>query len=276
MPPDPQESSHTQKSIGSAAAPDADMRLINTSTITLEEFPSDHVPKYAILSHVWGAEEVTFQDMRDGKARKLAGYSKIAGCCTQADLAGWRYVWVDTCCIDKSSSAELSEAINSMFRWYSHAQVCYVFLADVLANFPKESLDIRQSKWFTRGWTLQELLAPSDLIFFDRNWLMIGKKGEDWINKQIKECTGIDIKYWKQECVAAKMSWASKRQTTRVEDIAYCLMGLFGVNMPTLYGEGQNAFIRLLLEILGKSNDESIFAWAIVEEGWRQGGGSAG
>lgn len=210
---------------------------------------------------------MTFQDLRDDKACNLAGYSKIKECCAQAFQNRWQYAWIDTCCIDKSSSAELSEAINSMFRWYQNAEVCYVFLPDVLCMQGQLDGDITQfekSKWFTRGWTLQELLAPFELIFFDRNWKLIGTRAD--LSESIKRVTGIPIRSWWNACVAAKMSWASKRETTRVEDIAYCLMGLFGVNMPTLYGEGHNAFNRLQLEILRKSNDESLFAWTTDEE----------
>jgi hypothetical protein len=253
------------------------MRLLNTSTITLEEFSSDSVPKYAILSHVWGPGEVSFQDMKNGMARNLAGYLKIQGCCWQAFRDGWQYAWIDTCCIDKSSSAELSEAINSMFRWYENATVCYAYLPDVIAigvdwsyvthGIPFTGTEFEGSIWFTRGWTLQELLAPSEVVFFDRNWNIMGTR--DTMKERIRSTTGIPILEWKKACVAAKMSWASKRVTTRVEDLAYCLMGLFNVNMPTLYGEGHNAFIRLQLEILSKSDDESIFAWTADEGNWR-------
>jgi len=155
-----------------------------------------------------------------------------------------------------------------MFKWYRDAQVCYVYLSDVDTRHERIGIDLqfsidlqfRESQWFTRGWTLQELLAPEALEFFDKNWTEIGTKNS--LQARITKATGIKHLFNFQEaCVATKMSWASKRQTTRVEDQAYCLMGLFGVNMPPLYGEGENAFLRLQLEILSKTDDESIFAW---------------
>jgi hypothetical protein len=178
-----------------------------------------------------------------------------------------------SCCIDKSSSAELSEAINSMFNWYKEAQVCYAYLSDVLyyqsfSNFsPKAdeatpnkcNSSFHSSKWFTRGWTLQELLAPGKLVFSDGQWRRIGERNDMW--ELVEEITGINVSHWRSSSVAQKMSWASERETTRVEDRAYSLMGLFGVNMPPLYGEREKAFIRLELEILRISDDESIFAW---------------
>ena len=238
------------------------MRLLHTTNLQLEEFVSDGIPSYAILSHRWESEEVTFQDLREGRGVNMAGYSKITGCCRRAALDGWQYAWVDSCCIDKSSSAELSEAINSMFEWYQNAQVCYAYLSDV---GPEPSSTFKQSKWFTRGWTLQELLAPEIMVFFDRDWKEIGTKLR--MRKLIESVTGIThLINFELASVAQKMSWASKRQTTRVEDQAYCLMGLFGVNMPPLYREGQKAFLRLQLEILGISDDESIFAWTTAGE----------
>ena len=181
-----------------------------------------------------------------------------------AKSRGFDWVWIDTCCIDKKSSAELSEAINSMFRWYAEAQECYAYLSDVrltpgLQDFRK---NFKQSAWFTRGWTLQELLAPADVILLDRAWYRIGTKQE--LLAEISAATGIGVQHLKDmrtASVATKMSWVSRRQTSRVEDIAYCLLGLFDVNMPLLYGEGRKAFLRLELEIIKKSDDESIFAW---------------
>jgi hypothetical protein len=241
------------------------MRLLNTSTIELEEFFSDHVPKYAILSHRWESEEVTYQVMCSGTAFYLTkGYSKITGCCALAAKDGWQYGWVDSCCIDKSSSAELSEAINSMFKWYRNAEVCYVYLSDVKnvsqsPSWPEESGFCR-SQWFTRGWTLQELLAPAKVNFYDREWSILGTKVG--LENLLENTTGIkDLCGFETACVARKMSWAAKRETTRIEDKAYCLIGLFGVNLPPLYGEGEKTFFRLELEIMNKLDDESIFAW---------------
>jgi hypothetical protein len=135
------------------------MRLVNTHSLQLEEFIFDGRgrPTYAILSHTWGKEEVIFFDMADlDKARAKAGFAKVEGACSLAASQGYDYIWIDTCCIDKSSSAELSEAINSMYRWYQWAKVCYAYLVDV-----QNPNQLEESKWFTRGWTLQELIAPS-------------------------------------------------------------------------------------------------------------------
>ncbi|KAK3302883.1 heterokaryon incompatibility protein-domain-containing protein [Chaetomium strumarium] len=247
------------------------MRLINATTLKLEEFVNhEQAPPYAILSHTWGDEEVTFQDMADLEtARKKAGFAKIKHCCRRALYEGWDWVWDDTCCIDKTSSAELSESINSMFLWYEAAEVCYAYLADVppLASYPsdqkhRQRLDFVSSRWFTRGWTLQELLAPAFLEFFDSGWGMIGSR-EQWAD-DIEKATGIEVDQLAifQQCsVATKLSWAANRETTRIEDRAYSLLGLLGVNMPLIYGEGKLAFIRLQHELTRYFNDESIFAW---------------
>lgn len=174
----------------------------------------------------------------------------------------------DTVCIDKSSSAELSEAINSMYRWYQNAQICYAYLADVtVAEKPRGGGSaFERSRWFTRGWTLQELIAPSNLVFYSSDWRRIGTKSE--LRDIISEITGINVGVLggtdpDHFSIAQRMSWASKRKTTRVEDIAYCLLGIFGVNMTLLYGEGERSFVRLQEEIMKASDDHSLFAWAM-------------
>ena len=251
------------------------MRLIHTKTLELEEFFDDRIPKYAILSHTWGAEEVFFQDMQTGKATAKVGYQKIKYTATQAAKHGYNYVWVDTCCIDKTSSAELSEAINSMYKWYEKSEICYAFLEDYdhshndNENFDKFSLEnstLAQCRWFSRGWTLQELIAPRYVEFYDRSWVGFGTKSS--LVGPLEQITGIDRAILRNEIsdlstisIAKRMSWASKRQTTRAEDVAYSLLGLFDINMPLLYGEGKKAFTRLLEEILKNSDDHSIFAW---------------
>ena len=241
------------------------MRLLNTTTITLAEFISEPFPDYAILSHRWDESEISFPELTAGQDTLTLkpGWSKIKNCCAKAAEDGWEYVWIDSCCIDKSSSAELSEAINSMFRWYEKGQVCYAYLSDVPngeENIGALNSAFRRSKWFTRGWTLQELLAPERVVFFDRDWVEIGTKS--CLRALLSVITGVNsLQMFREASVAAKMSWASRRETTKLEDKAYCLLGLFGVNMPLLYGEGENAFIRLQLEIIKTSRDESIFAW---------------
>ena len=238
------------------------MRVLDTSTQTLVEFanPPD---EYAILSHTWANEEVTFEDITGDKKYWKDGWDKIIHCCKLAASDGWQYVWIDTCCIDKSSSADLSEAINSMFTWYANASICYAYLADVSdLNLKAREQQITMSRWFTRGWTLQELIAPKFIIFLNRMWQEIGTR--DSLASAIEKATQMtrtDLRNWKTCSLATKMSWAARRTTLRIEDEAYCLMGLFGINMPLLYGEGPKAFLRLQHEIIKTSDDESIFAW---------------
>ena len=237
------------------------MRLLDTTTIKLSEFFDADIPPYVILSHTWGKNDVTFQDLGRVRSEGPQAYSKIAACCALASSRGFKWVWIDTCCIDKSSSAELSEAINSMFRWYWDSKECYAYLEDVSIDNMDQ---FGSSRWFTRGWTLQELLAPSNLYFYDKSWTNLGSKQD--LRKAIALATNIPawtVEYFNPgfESAAAKMSWASKRQTSRVEDTAYCLMGLFDINMPLLYGEGGKAFTRLQHEIVKNQDDESVFAW---------------
>jgi hypothetical protein len=249
------------------------MYLINIKTLTLEEFAS-HPPKYAILSHTWSDGEVTFDDFHDTERREsLEGFDKIKRTCEQARLDGLEYAWIDTCCINKISSAELSESINSMFKWYSDAAVCYALLEDLPEDVELPITDpsvLADCRWFSRGWTLQELLAPRDIVFFDSAWKRIHKNEVVQILGQV---TGIpnDVLSKKTALgdvsVANRMSWASERQTKREEDMAYCLLGVFDVNMPMLYGEGgKRAFIRLQEEIVRNIQDDTLFAWEATEE----------
>ncbi|KAI4910125.1 hypothetical protein J4E90_007556 [Alternaria incomplexa] len=253
------------------------MRLLNVNTRKLEEFFGDSIPPYAILSHTWGKEEVSLQDLsREGHQQKQ-GYGKIEGCCQQAIKDRLLWVWVDTCCIDKTSSAELSEAINSMFRWYQHSRVCYAYLQDVPSGTDvyAQGSAFRKSRWFTRGWTLQELLVPQKIEFYDTNWTHIFLLNT--INYPttgpvdiISDITSIDYATFRHYNVlspvssvpaACVFSWMARRSTTRVEDEAYCLLGLLNINMPLLYGEGEKAFIRLQEAILSGSDDISPLAW---------------
>jgi hypothetical protein len=158
-----------------------------------------------------------------------------------------------------------------MYRWYQGAEICYAYLVDVPScgddhQHQLENSALARSSWFTRGWTLQELLAPFSVTFFDQNWVEIGTRAS--LQELISDRTGIgpQILFNYHEAaadisVAQKMSWASRRETTRVEDRANCLMGIFGINMPFLYGEGNDAFRRLQLEILKVSTDHTLFAW---------------
>ncbi|KAK4152693.1 vegetative incompatibility protein HET-E-1 [Chaetomidium leptoderma] len=202
-----------------------------------------------------------------------AGYAKIAYACGQAEKEGYRYLWADTCCIDKRSSAEMSEAVNSMFGWYQRAAVCYAYLEDVhFDNYTEGYLTWKDhftnSRWFTRGWTLQELLAPRKLVFYAKGWRLLGTKSA--LVKHVAKITSIDEltllepNLVRNASVAQRMSWAANRTTTKPEDLAYSLLGIFGVNMSIIYGEGENAFLRLQEEIIKRSDDHSIFAWGTL------------
>ncbi|KAI1812792.1 HET-domain-containing protein [Poronia punctata] len=273
------------------------MRLIDVNTLQLIEFFTN-IPPYAILSHTWGSEEVTFQDYlfavnpthhshshhhsshHQAQAQEIktirtkTGFHKILNSCSRAKRDGISYLWCDTNCIDKRSSAELSEAINSMYAWYRDSVICYAYLADYTHN-PKNSTvpdgSFDQSRWFTRGWTLQELLAPSKVVFYDSKWMDLGDRAV--LAERISRVTRIHIGALKDRdtvpeySIAQRMSWAADRQTTRPEDIAYSLLGIFKVNMSLLYGEGSTAFRRLQQKIMKVSDDHSILAWdASMEE----------
>ncbi|KUJ13699.1 HET-domain-containing protein [Mollisia scopiformis] len=246
------------------------MRLLHTTKLRLQEFPGGDVPRYAILSHMWGEGEITYQDIKEHTFAQMNAFPKLQGCCKRAAEDGYEWVWIDTCCIDKTSSAELSEAINSMYQWYRDSDVCYAYLEDI-ASISKLSA----SRWFTRGWTLQEFIAPRRLLVFDFQWRELGSKNT--LVDQIFHATGIPKEIISGmsplQCnVAQRMSWASSRQTTREEDMAYCLMGLFDVHMPPIYGEGaEKAFIRLEEEILKRSSDQTLFLWTSAHDPYNQG-----
>jgi len=263
------------------------MRLLKTGpyvpgleVLESKEFSGKNIPSYAILSHTWGesSDEVLFADIQNGTSTQKRASSKLLSALKQARNDGHGWLWIDTCCIDKDSSAELSEAINSMYAWYHNATKCYAYLSDVPHT---EADDFERlfcaSKWFTRGWTLQELLAPRTLEFYCdclvdglSSWSLLGDRFN--LQKLISKTTGINIDYLtgfrshEHASVATRMSWAALRETTREEDKAYCLMGLFSVNMPMLYGEGDRAFIRLQEEIMKHSDDQSLFAWTECEQ----------
>ncbi|PVH81730.1 HET-domain-containing protein [Cadophora sp. DSE1049] len=250
------------------------MRLLDARKLELVDVRDDAVPPYAILSHTWGDKEITLQELRHMKGRMpssldkrkrtiadMQGFLKVRDAAALAVMRGYSYIWVDTCCIDKSSSAELSEAINSMYLWYQQAEECYAYLSDVNSakdeGWAKPNSSLRRSRWFTRGWTLQELIAPKAVHFY----------AKDWSLRIISSVTGIDGEVLDgridplQLSVSARMKWASHRHTTRLEDMAYSLMGLFQVNMPLLYGEGPRAFTRLQEEIIQRTDDQSLYAW---------------
>lgn len=250
------------------------MWLIDTTTLRLEEIVDLQDCKYAILSHTWEKDEVEFQEMlaesRPARLLTKAGFLKIKKTCEVAKEKGYAYAWVDTCCIDKTSSAALSEAINSMFHWYKESSLCLAYLSDLKANnfeLPESQTSelMRDCVWFTRGWTLQELIGPEELDFYDQEWNFRGSKKT--LRHELSKITGIDVDILEDSellptiPVGQRMSWAAHRKTTRVEDIAYCLFGIFGVNMPMIYGEGKNAFLRLQEEIAKSTTDLTLFAW---------------
>ena len=246
------------------------MRLLKfeDGNLCLTKDLTNDIPLYAILSHTWGDEEqeVSFQDITESTGRDKSGYRKIRFCGEQAAVNGLQHFWVDTCCINKPNHTELSEAINSMFRWYQNATKCYVYLSDVSkipATEDDEPLrsawksDFRKSKWFTRGWTLQELLAPSSVEFFAWDGQRLGDKKS--LEPLLSEITGVAINALRGSplsdfTIEERMSWSKGRETTRPEDKAYSLLGLFGIHMPLIYGEGrEEAFKRLRTMIYERS-----------------------
>jgi hypothetical protein len=266
------------------------MRLLNVNTLELVEFTGQQVPQYTIISHRWEGDEITYKDFQKGRRKDSLGYQKVIRCCEVVRSHGFEWTWIDTACIDKRSSAELSEAINSMYAWYERAERCYAYLSDLAPPTNRNdeaeiTAAFSRSAWFRRGWTLQELLAPRVVIFLDERYGVIGHKkvhtedvkGElreykgpgPKLNSAISSASGVPFFYLTtgrihDATIAQRMSWASQRTTTRPEDEAYCLLGILEVNMPLLYGEGHGAFRRLQEELIRRSNDQSIFAW------WRE------
>ncbi|KAI4679307.1 uncharacterized protein J4E84_008335 [Alternaria hordeiaustralica] len=271
------------------------MRLLYTTTDggiawTKDIIRSEDMPRYAILSHTWGEQEVTFDDLRslgsmndvearnEAIARKREGWDKIRFCAAQAKHDGIDHFWVDTCCIDKANNTELSEAINSMFRWYQNSQKCYVFLTDVKGKSSDETGEpssrwkaaFKTSRWFTRGWTLQELLAPRLVEFFAADGAWLGDK--ESMEQVIHEVTRIPIEALSGSDLSAfnvdvRLSWALSRQTTREEDGAYCLLGIFDCHLPLIYGEGkESAFKRLRKEIQGEERLRKISSWLLAPD----------
>jgi len=230
-------------------------------TEDLPNIATPEIPPYAILSHTWGDEEVLFKDLEDGTAKNKAGYVKIRFCGDQAGRDGLKFFWVDTCCIDKSDAAELQHALNSMFQWYRNAAKCYVYLTDVsdhkrdADDNHKWELAFRNSRWFTRGWTLQELIAPPVVEFFSKERERLGDKKS--LEQQIHDVTGIPLGALQGSTLSdfsieERMSWTGKRNTTRKEDKAYSLFGIFGLHIPLLYGEGEDAAFGRLREKISK------------------------
>jgi hypothetical protein len=257
------------------------MRLLyvgsdGTLCCTKDYIVEQEIPPYAILSHTWKeGQEITFDhlnhldNVEDITTQHNEGYQKIRFCAQQAKRDNIGHFWIDTCCIDKSNHVELSRAINSMFRWYRNAEKCYVYLADVRAAFSDKEHEseksweskFRKSRWFTRGWTLQELLAPRNVEFYTVEGERLGDR--ESLEHSICEVTGIPKEALSSGCsltefsIDERLSWAARRQTTHEEDGAYCLLGIFGIHLPLIYGEGKdNAHKRLKREIRQSQEDE--------------------
>lgn len=251
------------------------MRLLNATTFELRDFRQRaSCPQYAILSHRWFQEEITFNsfsasDLRD-ECLRTPQLDKIRGTCRIANEEKLEWVWIDSCCINKDSSEELNRSINSMFNWYREAAMCYTYLSDVLASdqksitFKRSDSD-KESEWFERGWTLQELLAPRAMKFFDKEWMPMGTRAQ--LAREIASVTGIEAQIldgseaFRSASLATRLSWQARRKTTEEEDMVYSLLGLLGVSLVPTYGEGKQAFMRLQQELLKTYRDESIFAW---------------
>ncbi|KAI4220244.1 MAG: hypothetical protein L6R36_007753 [Xanthoria steineri] len=247
------------------------MRFINAGTLEFVYVPDSELGceenKYAVLSHRWGAarDEVSFQDIEESREYShKKGFAKLKGFCDLAARSGCRYCWIDTCCINKGDAMEMNEAINSMYRWYEESYICIIYLEDVPTR------PLFDSVWFDRGWTLQELIAPKEANFYDQNWQFIASK--TGLSQDLSTKTGIpemvlNHTIQPSACsIAQRMSWAADRETTRVEDRAYSLLGIFAISMPQIYGEREMAFLRLQRAIIQQSKDETIFAWPMRDE----------
>ncbi|KAG2344136.1 hypothetical protein BDR05DRAFT_839461, partial [Suillus weaverae] len=199
------------------------------------------------------------------------GIKKLQSFCRTARGAGYRWAWSDTCCIDKSNNVELQESVNSMFVWYHNSALTIIYLSDVPPSSKCGAL--AKSAWNTRGWTVQEFLAPSVILFYQKDWTLYlddptpNHKDSIAIMQELEYATGID-----RRAVVAfrpgmrdareKLQWASTRITTLQEDIAYSLSGVFGVRLRVDYGEKkQNALGRLLQEIIAQSGDITALDW---------------
>jgi hypothetical protein len=265
------------------------MRLLKrlpSGGFELVSLSDDNPPPYAILSHTWAeGQEVTYNELVAGTGTEKTGYTKIRFCGERAAADGLEYFWVDTCCINKSTSDELSTAINSMFRWYQRASKCYVYLSDVV--MPDKTTDaeasrigwqeaFRWSRWFTRGWTLQELLAPASVEFFSREGKRLGSRVS--LEQEIHDITKIPIAALRGQSLAEfsvedRMSWAAGRTTTLKEDKVYCLLGIFGVFLSLIYGEGEAyATLRLREEIQkrqegrGTESSRNLFGTSLLDK----------
>jgi hypothetical protein len=245
------------------------MRLIHTEKCEVHDFlDALSIPRYAAISYSWEADEVRHGNLRETSlASEKPSLQELKEFCLQAGNLSLEWLWVDTVCVNRSSSAELSEAINSTFKWFRQSEACIVYLSDVdyVDDSQEQEKRIRQSRWMRRSWTLQELIASQNIHFYAANWMRIGTK--ESLLPLLSEVTQVDkavlenADHLSHYSIGRIMSWAANREAPRVEDIAYSLLGLFGVSMPILYGEGHTAFTRLQEKIFQRTDDATLFAW---------------
>ena len=243
------------------------MRLLHIDTLEFAEFADEKRPIYAIASHRWQKEEVTFKEVNERRNTKKKGYQKVRKFAKyiRDNVPKVKWLWIDTCCINKDSAAELSEAINLMFKWYRNAAICLAYLADVDAAGDEQSF--KKSEWFERGWTLQELLAPPTVIFITKTWQVIGNKGASsnkysrspagpGLEREIAARTGIpeqilhDYNASQGLSVKERLKWIEGRKTSRAEDMSYALFGIFGVTDGANYGEEDQGARKRLLRLI--------------------------
>ncbi|KAI9164158.1 Vegetative incompatibility protein [Paramyrothecium foliicola] len=255
------------------------MRLINIESLVVIEFRCDStIPPYVVVSHAWQNDEIFFGDLMDrDAASKKAGFEKLQNACQIVRGLGMQWLWVDSICIDRSSSAELSEALNSMFQLYAKANVCLVYLHDLApsSDMSNRAAGLRNCIWIRRPWSLQEVIAPKQVHFYDSVWTFVGTKAS--LATYLNELMGIDRDVlvnkmdFARFSIAKRMSWASRCLASRIEDVAYSLLGILGVHLAIIYGEGQRAFIRLQEEILKTTDDASLFAWQATDRQHHRG-----
>ncbi|KIJ59666.1 hypothetical protein HYDPIDRAFT_100297, partial [Hydnomerulius pinastri MD-312] len=231
--------------------------------------------RYVMLSHKWEGQEPLLEDVLNKSVYGLkepSTISKLQNLCTTARDAGYRWVWSDTCCIDKKDLVVLQQSLTSMYHWYSSSALTIVYLSDVPS--PSQSGMLAHSIWNTRGWTLQEFLASSTVRFYDQQWTPYLNSSENSANHkesvavmaELETVTGISAEallafHPGPSAIREKLRLASSRTTTREEDVAYSLFGIFDVWVPPNYGEGNKALGRLLQEVVGRSGDPGPLAW---------------
>lgn len=280
------------------------MRLLNIHTFELREFkphtfdPEDEdVPRYVTASHRWLSDEASYKDVRKRRNTHTRGYKKIEGFCDFVKnikpldhVKNPKWIWIDTCCINKDSSAEISEAINSMWSWYQNAELCIAYLADVRPLREGTSVvlaDFKNSEWHQRGWTLPELLLPNSVIFLTQEWELIGIKSATWktptwrfassktpgyevpeeMNHYIGQATSLPIGALRgREAMLSypekdRQSWLGQRKTTKPEDMAYCMLGILDIPLSLIYGEGETSALRRLDDELAKRRKRKRREW---------------